>query len=86
MRVGILNLDAMIPMYQDGLRYLAHSLVQRGIEVVHLGCGRSLNRCIQINSQSQIVPPETLEHLKSEICGECIQSQSLTPRGASLQV
>jgi hypothetical protein len=86
MRVGILNLDAMIPMYQDGLRYLAHSLLQRGVEVVHLGCGRSLNRCIQINSQPQIVPPEKLEQLKSEICRECTRSQSLVPCGASLLV
>src|SRR5882757_6227184 len=86
MRVGILNLDALIPMYQDGLRYLSHSLVQRGVEVIHLGCDQSLNRCVIINSQSTVVDPDKLEDLKSQVCSQCLKSQSLHPHMAGLRV
>lgn len=76
MKIGILNLDASIPMYHEALRYLSYSLIQRGVEVTHLGCNSALQRCVNINSFAEILTCEDLDARKKAICSVCQRQQN----------
>jgi|GEM_PF-2388710 len=86
MTIGILNLDATIPMYHEALRYMAYSLSKQGIEVVYLGCNAALQRCININSQPEFWKSSEVDTRKKSFCANCQLQQNKLRRQISFTV